>query len=72
MRITYDPSADAAYIYLQEDAVVATGEPCDGDIYIEDTAVILEYNAQKQLVGIEILGASRLLSAEALAGAEIL
>lgn len=67
MRITYDASADAAHIYLQvalEPGEVARTEPCDVDI--KEGAVILEFDTRGRLIGIEILGASRLLSAETL------
>lgn len=67
MRIVYDSFADAAHIYLRELALgeIVKTEPCDVDS--KEGAVILEFDAKGRLVGIEILGASRLLPAEALA-----
>ncbi len=67
MRIIYDEYADAAYIYLQaapSSGEVTRTEPCDVDI--KEGAVILEFDASGRLIGIEILGASRLLPTEAL------
>lgn len=70
MRITYDADADAAFVYLVDviDAGQVTQSPmCD--LEIREGAVILALDTEQHLLGIEILGASRLLSAETLAAA---
>ena len=64
---TYDPDADASYIYLASDrasgdAVRQQHVHCDGS----DGQVILDYDRDGRLLGIELLGASSLLRASAL------
>ena len=54
MRITYDASADAAYIYLVNGAECVETRQIDDDINID-------FNHQDQIVGIEVLGASKRL-----------
>ena len=67
MRITYDASADAAYIYL-----VGAIEP--GASVRQNTTEplgrILDFDAQNKLLGIEVLGASAILSKATLSAAE--
>jgi uncharacterized protein YuzE len=68
--MTYDADADAAFVYLV-DAIdagqVAQTQMCD--LEIPEGAVILAMDVHGHLLGVEILGASRLLSAETLAAA---
>jgi uncharacterized protein YuzE len=62
MKITYDASANAAYIYLVDDirpGGVAVTKPIDENIN-------LDFNAAGQLVGIEVLNASKNLPANVL------
>lgn len=70
MRMTYDADADAAFVYLV-DAVdggdVAQSHMCD--LEVREGAVILAMDADGRLLGIEVLGASKLLSPETLAAA---
>lgn len=70
MRITYDPEADAAAVYLV-DEIAAGGAPkslmCD--LELRNGAVILLLSEDEQLLGIEVLGASRLLPSEVLSSA---
>jgi uncharacterized protein YuzE len=70
VRITYDPIADAAYIYL-------TGEPvtpgrdsvvCDLPDGSGDLTVIMDWKDGK-IVGLEVLTASSVLHADLLAQA---
>ena len=70
MRITYDPEADAAYIYL-------TGEPltpgrdsvaCELPDGTGDLTVIMDWKDGK-IAGIEVLTASSVLHADLLAQA---
>lgn len=58
MRIEYDPEADALYIQFRE------AKPSDNkDI---EEGVTADFNAEHQLIGIEILNVSRRLPADAL------
>ena len=59
MRITYDPHADAAYIYLADVATGLETRCVDDDIYAD-------FDADNRLVGIEVLDASRRLDLEVL------
>ena len=72
VRLTYDPDADSALVYLV-DHIPPGGAPrslmCD--LEMRDGAVILLMNEEEQLLGIELLGASRLLPTAALNSAEI-
>jgi uncharacterized protein YuzE len=54
MRITYDPEADAAYIYLTEKRGQVT------TVKVNERA-FLDYGEADELVGIEILDASRVM-----------
>lgn len=67
MHISYDPDANAAYIYFKdaiEAGEVVRSEVCDIDI--KEAAVIMQFDAADKLIGIEILGARKLLSREVL------
>lgn len=62
MRITYDKESDAATIYIVDD-IGTGGAPrsmmCD--LEIREGAVILLFSPHDELVGIEVLGASKVL-----------
>lgn len=67
MRFTYDPEADAAFVYIVDHinpGQVARSEMCD--LEIREGAVILVLDADERLLGIELLGASRLVPTEVL------
>lgn len=66
LRVTFDREADGAYIYLRdiEPGGVAETVVCD------DVPVNLDLDTQGQLVGIEILSASRVLPMEVIRAAE--
>ena len=68
MKLTHDPDADAASIYFGTGSAETRTEPCDFEIV--EGAVIGLFDGDDRLVGFEILGASRLLSAETLAQAD--
>lgn len=70
MRMTYDPDADAAYIYVSAQERVPENHETCGPSVEGGGAILLAYSSDQHLVGIEILGASRLLDAEVLAEAE--
>lgn len=62
MKITYDVSIDAAYIYLVDyikPSEVAKTTPVDASIN-------LDFDAEGKLVGIEVLNASKKLPVEVL------
>jgi uncharacterized protein YuzE len=72
VRITYDPEADAAYIYLVsriDAGGVAESVPFEGG-YLSLGDIVLDFDKENRLLGIEILTASRLLPREVLAAAE--
>ena len=71
MRLTYDASVDAAYIYFADriaDGAVSETYPCEprGG----KGAINLDFDASGRLLGIEVLGARSVLPAEALNKAE--
>jgi uncharacterized protein YuzE len=70
MRVTYDPAADAAYIYVTEirDGGVAVSRLVDQAM--DGASVHVDFDHQNRLIGVEVLGASRGLPAETLEGAE--
>jgi uncharacterized protein YuzE len=56
MKVNYDKEADAAYIYLKK---ISPGE-VKHTIEL-DRNIILDFDSQKKLVGIEILSASKVV-----------
>ena len=71
MRLTYDRSTDAAYLYFAhtiEPGEIAHGHVCD--IEIQEGAVIMQFDVEDRLLGIEILGASKILRRSVLDAAE--
>jgi uncharacterized protein YuzE len=58
MKISYDKEADAAYIQLSEDLPLSAIEAGDG--------IHIDLTADKHIVGIEILDASKKISLETL------
>lgn len=69
MRLTYDVAADAAYIYLIDEigpGEVAKTAICD--VRLDRASVNLDFDSSQRLVGVEILGASRVLPPQVLAG----
>ena len=67
MRIEYDKDVDCAYIYL--DGSIQDGES-KKTIEINDN-IIVDLNNNGQLIGIEVLDASKVLSKKALISAEV-
>jgi uncharacterized protein YuzE len=71
MRISYDPEANAASIYLVEH--IAFGEEVENFVCgptIPNTSIILGFDNQRKLISIEILGARELLPQQVLEQAE--
>jgi uncharacterized protein YuzE len=69
VKLTYDRDADAAYIYLIDiqPGQLDGGEVIVADTGIEQTALLIERDSRKRLLGIEILGASKLLHPDTIA-----
>jgi uncharacterized protein YuzE len=70
MRMTYDHKADAAYIYVTENRTGGVTSSSLIDRHMDSAAVNCDFNDANQLVGVEVLGASRALPPDALAAAE--
>jgi uncharacterized protein YuzE len=69
MRVSYDPEADAAYIYLTDEDLMPGRDsiPCETPPG-QDAMVVLDWKDGK-IVGLEVLDASALLHADLLAQA---
>ncbi len=59
MKVTYDPYADAVYIYL-------TSEKHDLTTHVTDDEVMVDIGSDRAVVGVEILSASSRLDLEEL------
>jgi uncharacterized protein YuzE len=57
MKTLYDPKADALYVRFAETSIVESEEVADG--------VVLDFDAEGKLVAIEVLDASKHVSAGA-------
>jgi uncharacterized protein YuzE len=72
VRVTFDPSVDAAYVRL------ANSRPGEATVQVSVEGVpnvsdiLLDFNSDGQLLGIEIIGARAVLSADLLALADSL
>jgi uncharacterized protein YuzE len=60
MKMTYDPTVDAAHVTLAEGVVIESEEVAPG--------VVLDFDAEGRVLGIEVLHASKTLAPGALAG----
>ena len=71
MRLTYDPVADAAYVYLV-DAIAPGGvaQTRASMLDLDRAFIAFDFDVDGKVLGLEILGASRVLSAETLQSAE--
>lgn len=63
MKIIYDKEADAAYIYLKDK--IEKGEIKDTISMNEN--IIVDFDSNKKLIGIEILSASKIIPKDAVA-----
>jgi uncharacterized protein YuzE len=71
MRLTYDASVDAAYIYVADridDGAVCKTLSCEPDSV--SGSIHLDFDSSGHLLGIEVLGAKSVLPAETLRRAE--
>jgi uncharacterized protein YuzE len=69
MRMTYDGDADAAYLAVEDD--VANGSAVE-NVVIERPGrgdIVLDFDADGRLLGVEIIGATGLLRPAAVAAA---
>jgi len=66
MKIEYDKEADAAYLYLVE--TIGEGEAVK-TIQLNDN-IILDFDKNGKLIGMEVLNASRVLNKEVLLRAQ--
>jgi uncharacterized protein YuzE len=76
VRVTYDPAADAGYVYLRDidSGGVKHTVPLDADD-AEDgvdalSSIVLDFDGEERLIGIEVLNASEVLPPELLRDAE--
>lgn len=65
MRIEYDKKVDAAYIYLVDD--IKEGE-AEKTIELNNN-IILDFDNQGKLIGVEVLNASKVLNQKVIAKA---
>lgn len=71
MRLTHDEGADAAYVYLVDE--IARGEVAASrfaGIPMEGASLTVDFDANGRLLGIEVLGASRVLRPETIRAAD--
>lgn len=71
MRLTYDEVADAAYVYLVD--VIGAGEvarTAASMLELDRAFIAFDFDADGKVLGIEILGASRVLAPETIRAAE--
>ncbi|MEO9325363.1 DUF2283 domain-containing protein [Nocardioides sp. C4-1] len=71
VRITYDSVANAAYVYLTDSIApgqVATTQ--DADIRLDMASINVDFDADGRVLGIEVLGADRILRPETVEAAE--
>lgn len=70
MRMTFDPDADAAYIYVADE--IAAGAAVENLVVERDGHgdIVLDFNAEGRLLGVEVIGARRLLGEPALSTAQ--
>jgi len=70
VRVTYDPQADAGYVYLREiesGGAKHTVPLDDLDSRVEAAGnLILDFDGEERLIGIEVLNASEVLPPELL------
>lgn len=71
MRVTHDAEADAAYVYLVEK--IHRGEVAHSRaarIKLDRAALTVDFDADGRILGIEVLGAGKVLREETISAAE--
>ncbi len=71
-RVTYDPSADAAYVYFRPIEPGGSRVQCPVECPEAAAIVVLDLDREGRLIGVEIVGARQGLPAELLTAAELL
>jgi uncharacterized protein YuzE len=69
MRVTYDPEADAAYVYLTDDELEPGRASVPCDLPDGSAGIVVMDWKDGTIVGLEVLDASKLLRADLLAQA---
>jgi uncharacterized protein YuzE len=69
VRLTYDADADAAYVYLVE-SIAPSGVAQTRASMLDLDRAFIAFDSDGKVLGIEILGASRVLTEETLRSAE--
>ena len=72
VRLTYDPDADAAFIYLSDP--IEPGAAVSGSTLnrvLDRASVNASFDADGRLLGIELLGVSRLLRPESIPNSSV-
>ena len=70
MRMTFDPEADAAYLYIADE--IPNGAAVE-NLVVERKGkgdIVLDFDATGHLLGVEIIGAEALLDPDILAAAD--
>lgn len=71
LEVRYDPEADAAYIYVvPRGPGRAVARTKFLDVELENSAISVDFDAANTVLGVEILGASRVLPANLLSESE--
>lgn len=72
LRVTYDPAADAAYIYLTNRTETGEGVIATQRVQSGAFDAIVDFGPELKVLGLEFLGASQTLPKALLDQAEIL
>lgn len=72
LRVTYDPAADAAYIYLTPRDEEGVGVIATQRVQSGAFDAVVDFGPELKVLGLEFLGASHTLPKELLDQAEIL
>lgn len=67
LRVTYDPAADAAYVYFSEIEPAGVARTVEAI----PARIMLDFDRSNRLVGVEIVGARCMLPFEVLKNAEL-
>ena len=68
MKVTYDKSANAVYIYVK--ATIKAGEAVKQIVVEHNDNIILDFDKNGKLLGVEVLDARETLTPELLRNAE--
>jgi uncharacterized protein YuzE len=70
MRMTFDPEADAAYVYIADE--ITSGAAVENLVVEREGKgdIVLDFDSNGRLLGVEIIGAEALLDPDILATAD--